>query len=219
MPKEEQKTQKPKETSENQKAEKTAETAPAPVAEKIQESNHKPKKARGAHTTKTTLIIGGLDILCMLVLLFLLFALPKKALEVKKHRNIIVSAKARSEVEIADLQVKQNTEKANALENIFPNEFGLVDFVKEIETLTREGSVREFTFANKNPVNDKIGGLGIPVVIVFEGSWQDIDRDLKKLHQLPYIFRPITVDVERLDTNLQTVEYGGFLYVNPDFQS
>lgn len=189
------------------------------VQVKKSENDINPEKPKRSHTTKTTLIIAGLDLLCMIALLFLIFALPQKALEVKKHRNVIVGAKARSEVEIADLQVRQNTEKATALAALFPNEFGLVDFVKVIEQLTREGSVKEFTFANQNPVNDKIGGLGIPVIIVFEGSWQDIDRDLKKLHESPYLFRPITVDAERIDNNLHRVEYGGFLYVNPDFQS
>ena len=78
------------------------------------------KKNNGKRPIKSVILVAVLDFIVLVVLGAILFGIPAKAEEVKRLKNISFSAKARSEVEIADLEVEQNKIQAEALDKVFP---------------------------------------------------------------------------------------------------
>ncbi|MGD8744462.1 MAG: hypothetical protein PVJ52_02620 [Candidatus Woesebacteria bacterium] len=162
-------------------------------------------------------IVLGLNLLLVGLLVFVLTKLPEKASELKRLKNLAISSDARSKVEIADLEIQSNIDKSDRLISLFPDEEGLVNFVQEVEKLKNEGAVKDFYFANEDAVKDKTRLFGIPFVIVFEGSWGEINRDLLAIERLNYLIRTVTVQLEVKESEEgSTIEfdYGGFIYVN-----
>jgi hypothetical protein len=104
--------------------------------------------------------------------------------------------------------------------SLFPDEAGLVNFVKEIERLKVEGVVRDFSFANENAVRDKTGVLGIPFILRLEGTWDQLNSDFMQLQKFPYLIRAVTVDVRIKDINTGIIDfmYGGFIYVDKSLE-
>ena len=105
-------------------------------------------------------------------------------------------------------------EKITRLQTIFPNDTGIVNFVKEIEKLKAGGIVRGISFVSQEAVRDKTKALGIPFVIELEGSWADIDATLTTIQKLPYLFRAVTVETNINEEGIVNYKYGGFLYVD-----
>ncbi len=174
------------------------------------------KKGKGkSKFTKKVIFFGVINLLAVVVLLVLLNELPKKALELKTLVNAGIKAEASSRVNYTDLELQTNKEMIDKISKLFPNDEGLVDFIKFIEGVKAEGVLVNFSFASKEPVRDKTANLGIPVILEFRGSWGQIDNDLQKLQKAPYLFRPITVEAKpHLEENVVELMYGGFLYVD-----
>ena len=59
----------------------------------------------------------------------------------------------------------------------------------------------------------------MPVVIELEGSWEAIDTDLQAIDQLPYLVRPVRVEIEQSEAEEGVIvfKYGIFLYVSDEF--
>lgn len=226
-------TERSKDTSESPKAGKQQEAKVAPKqaqakGKKVKSKKRvdkaedkdlkkKPAKKRGLRAR----LLSKVGLVAMANLVGIVFAvlavgnLPDKAAEFKKLRNMSISAEARSKVEIADLEIKSNIEKSDRLIALFPDETGLVNFVKEIEKLKLEGIVKTFSFANQEAVRDKTTILGIPFVIELEGTWDQIDASLQSLQRLEFLYRAITVQIEpKEEENLINFKYGGFIYVD-----
>ncbi len=179
----------------------------------------KPKKKRSKPKFfSNTILVGIVNVVILVLLILILGMLPKKATELKRLRNLSLSSKAKSNVEIADLEIKSNIEKSDELKILFPDESGLVSFVEEIEKLKATGVAKKFSFANEDAVRDKTKSLGIPFIVEFEGTWEQIDKDLQALQKLPFLLRVITIETRQTkgdeDTNLIRFMYGGFIYVD-----
>ena len=58
-----------------------------------------------------------------------------------------------------------------------------------------------------------------PFIMKFEGTWENIDKDLQKIQKLPFIVRAVTINIEISEKVPGSVilRYGGFLYVNETF--
>lgn len=165
------------------------------------------------------IIMTVINFVGLLGLIFVLGLLPDKALELKVLRNLSLSSDQKSKVNTADLQIKTNIELADKLTQLYPDEVGLVEFVQEIERMKAEGKIINFSFVNKDVVKDKTKLLGIPFVVEFEGTWEQIDANLNELQTLPYLIRAITVDVKVKDGEEEGIinfKYGGFIYVGDE---
>lgn len=164
---------------------------------------------------KRVVVVSLINIVGIITILVLLGRLPTMASELKQVKNALLAAERTTEANVAELELQSHEEVINKLLGVIPDEAGLIGFVQEIEALKEQGSVKRFSFANQIPVYDKTGFLGIPVAIELEGNWEQIGNDLVKLQELPYLFRPISVNIrERDESYLINVMYGGFLYVD-----
>jgi Tfp pilus assembly protein PilO len=159
------------------------------------------------------LFVTVLNVILLALTFFVLLNLPKKSDELKAIKNQELDVKKSSNVQTSDLDVAATSEKIARLESIFPDDTGIVNFVKEIEKLKGGGIVRGITFVSQEAVRDKTKSLGIPFIIELEGSWTDIDATLTTIQKLPYLFRAVTIEVNINDEGVVNFKYGGFLYV------
>ncbi len=215
---------------------KKKEKIPKPIKEgKNQDMNgkevevSKKKKSNGAKKKKrrkdSTGKMWGKEIALALInltfiagLFYILGQLPSRATQLKALRtqSLVVPV---SDVDIQKFELKQNIEDIKTISDFFPNDQGLIDFVNEIEKIKSDGSVVGFSFVSKDAVIDKTQNAGLPLVINFVGTWEEIDRDLKRVQELPYMFRPITVTANEIrQDGVVDFNYGGFLYVDKSLE-
>ena len=161
-------------------------------------------------------VLGLVNLGLVLSTVFLLGRLPARASEFNKARNASISKSTKSEVEVAGLEIAASKEKADKLNSLFPDEAGLIGFVREIDRLKEEGLVTRFAFASERAIKDKTGYFGIPVIIEFRGGWFEIGQGLTRLNETPYLLRAVTIEANRSSEggNLIIFKYGGFLYVD-----
>jgi Tfp pilus assembly protein PilO len=178
--------------------------------------NKKAKKKKRLSFKASVVIVTVINLLALGFLFYVLSNLKGEAINLKKLRSASIDAQEKSKVEVADLQIQSYIDKSDYLMSLFPDESGLIDFVKEIEKLKNEGVVKNFAFANEDAVHDKTKVLGIPFVLRMEGTWEQIDSDLKKIQSMPFIVRAVTLDIQvkEEETNLIDFRYGGFIYVD-----
>lgn len=163
------------------------------------------------------LILGVVNLITLVLLIIILLRFPDKANELRQLR--IEDLRNKSNITREFTEIENNKMKAEVLENLFINEAGVVEFVGDVESIRTEGgSYKGISFANQKALEDKSGNFGLPIIIELAGSWAAIDADLQKIDQLPYLFRPVRIDIEPSETEEDVIvfKYGIFLYVNDE---
>lgn len=163
------------------------------------------------------IILGVVNLISVVALIFILTKFPQKSKELNALK--LEQMKNESNVSLETGQIEIHKEKAQEMEELFLNQAGVVEFVNDVQSLEGEGSsIRNLTFANQEPIKDKTGNYGLPVIIEMEGSWEQISSDIQKIDQLPYLFRPASTIIERSEDNLNVIvfDYGIFLYVKDE---
>ncbi|MFV1917302.1 MAG: hypothetical protein ACC618_02380 [Patescibacteria group bacterium] len=174
----------------------------------------KKRKERPAPWWKD-ILLGVVNAAFIISTIFFLEKLPDRAGEFRKVRTKEIDSSAKSSIEIAGLELESSKDQVQELKNLYPDEEGLLAFVKEIDILKEEGVVITFSFASENVVQDRTGYFGIPFVIEFQGTWGQVGEALSKLQKLPFMFRAVSVETERVEgESLISFRYGGFLYVD-----
>lgn len=174
----------------------------------------------GERSVKLTLppkdiILAAVNIITFVILALLLVRLPKEAQELKKLKN--ESTQSNDNISLQLNEVELNRQKAEKLQGLFLNDSGVVDFVKEIEGLKASETVTKLSFANQKAVKDQTGNFGIPVIIEMSGNLDEIERDLEKIENLPFLFRPVSVEMQPAAEEVELeLKYGGFLYVQDE---
>ena len=174
------------------------------------EAKDKGKKA-GLHLPARDVILGVVNILTVVILMFILAKLPSQAQEVKRLRKESIQGEENITLTLSDINA--NSEKAEKIKSLLLNESGVVDFVKEVENLKKAGTVSKLSFASQKAVKDKTGNYGIPVIIEMKGNLGDISHDLARIRNLPFLFRAVTIEAFTNEEELIELKYGGFLYV------
>jgi hypothetical protein len=132
-----------------------------------------------------------------------------KSLKIQEIKNEEAEGLGTTEIETA-------SPKAKKMSELFLDEAGIVNFVNDVELQKTEGgAISKVAFASQKAVGDKTGNYGVPIVIELAGSWESIDKDLQKIDQLPYLFRPVQIEIGYDEENPEVViyKYGIFLYV------
>lgn len=185
--------------------EKTSNEAPMAMPEPIIQKKKLPISTKD-------IVLGIVNLIALGGLIFLLTKLPARAQEVSTARNKELKASQKVSVKLAEIE--DSKKLAEEIKAIFPDESGLVDFVKGIEDIRADGTVENITFKNQKTIRDKTGNFGLPVLIIMRGSWQDIKRDMVRVQELPFIFRAVSIETRIDEEGLVVVEYGGILYTN-----
>jgi hypothetical protein len=195
---------------------------PADIKKKEDELSEIQQELKVQKETRTVsfgaIFLIVLNFIFVIVLAFILSKLPGKAKELKELINQELQAEKVGGTQLVNLEIENMKPKTEKLEALFPDERGLVDFVRDLDELKNQGFITNFNFASKEPVKDKTGLYGVPVIIEFRGSWSQIGEGLLRLQNLPFMFRAVKVETEfkPLESVIQ-LKYGGFLYVNENF--
>jgi len=183
----------------------------------VQEMETKePKETRTVSVGAILLII--LNFVFVIALAFILSKLPERAKELKNLINQELQAEKAGGEQLVNLEIENTKEKTGKLESLFPDERGLVDFVRDLDELKTQGFITNFNFASKEPIKDKTGLYGVPVIIEFRGNWIQIGEGLLRLQNLPFLFRAVKIETEfKPEESVIQLKYGGFLYVHENF--
>jgi len=160
------------------------------------------------------LILAVVNITFIAALFILLGKMPTRANELSQLRNTYIVATAKSEVQIAEFEIEESRQKADELKRFFPNQAGLANFAGEMDKLREEGLISSFSFASEDAVRDQTGYYGVPIIIRFLNTWEQIEQGFTRLGELPYIIRAVNIEAGVADGNLIDFRYGGFLYVD-----
>lgn len=162
------------------------------------------------------LIFGLVNLLGLIFLGLLLTDLRQKTLEMKKMKGLAVQA---SQINLENLQteITENKDKSEQLEAVFPNEEGLIEFIKKIDELKKDKQLTYFSFAADNILKDKTGYLGLPLVFETKGNWQQISASLSSIYHLPFLIRAINLEIRQVTEKEMSLKFGGILYVSKDF--
>ena len=166
--------------------------------------------------TLKELVLGVINFVAIILSIFLLLNFPKAGEEIKKLRYENTLAEEEIPLEIVDVETAKGN--ANKLKDLFIDESGVVNFVREVEDLKKDGVVTNLSIVAPNVLKDRTGNFGVPVSIELKGSWGEIDENLRKIQALKYLFRVANIKIEPLeeegDVGKIIFKYGVFLYVN-----
>lgn len=162
-------------------------------------------------------ILGTINLLCVLIIVLLLGILPQKAEELKNLRSLNIQNASQLDTDSLEFEILDSQTKVEKLKALFPDDTGLLEFIKEIDKLKTEGLVTNFSFTSNDPVKDKTKFSGLPIVIEFKSSWIQIDSALKRLEALPFLIRAINLEIREAGEGLIILKYGGILYVDKTF--
>lgn len=186
-----------------------------------------PKPTKTKPYTVKDIFLGIINIVLLSTSFFILFTkLPQKGSEYHNLETEILKNESGVWVGVSD--IKPNQDKANEIQNLFLDETGILGFVKEVENLkSKYGIIEKIAIPTQVALKDQTNNYGIPVVIELRGNWEDFNKILVEIGKLPYLFRPVTVEVTPfvedkktgeansvvIKPNSMTLNYGGFLYV------
>ena len=205
-----------KESEDVQKTEEKMEETPA---EKMEKSDVKVDKTDLRIFSTKDVILGAINILSIVFLIFLLTQISAKS----KSINSLKSEERLTMIggPIDNTEIEEYMKKSDQLEGLFVDESGVVEFVGEVDKLKSTGHVVNLSFTSQKPVKDLTGNVGLPIIIELRGdSLDELLPALGKIKDLPYLIRPISIKVRPLDEeiregkNITVVEYGVLLYVN-----
>ncbi|KKQ56370.1 MAG: hypothetical protein US75_C0007G0076 [Candidatus Woesebacteria bacterium GW2011_GWC1_38_13] len=172
------------------------------------------KKIKGTTKIKSWVMLIILDIILFSISLYFIVNLPKKAEELNKVRSDEQKVVESKKIDVTGLEHIPTKESVDKLSTYFPEEAGIINFIERLERLREEGYIKNFSLVGQNAVQDKTSFYGLPFIIEFEGSWENVEVSLQEFQKLPYLVRAINVEVKTLDENRISFKYGGFLYVS-----
>lgn len=158
--------------------------------------------------------LAVVNIIFVAAMMVILGRLPNRANEFRQFRNSAQLATAKSEVDIAEFEIEEASQEAQVLKDLYPNESGLANFASEMDQLKAEGLITSFSFASEQPVRDKTGYYGVPIIVRLTGSWEQISQGLARIEKLPFLFRAVSIETSVVEGNLIEFKYGAFLYVD-----
>ena len=166
---------------------------------------------------KKIMIILTVNIVLLGSLVSLLGLISQKARQVQFLNSQIAATVSESEWETVIQELAISQREIKELAALFPDEVELIAFVKIIDQGKGSGLVTHFSFASDEPVKDKTGFVGIPLVIELSGTWSQVNQTLDEIQNLPFIVRAITVEITAVSESEFKARLGGILYVNEAF--
>jgi hypothetical protein len=192
------------------------------VGDTRETSSEEPENAKASTSIFTfkDIILGIINIISIVLIVFLLFKLPQKAIEYQAEKVTHIKNQVSPQSEFGN--IGEDSEKATKLDSLFLDESGVVRFVSDVEKLkVNYPAISKVTFASPKAVKDEMGLFGIPVTIELKGGWDTFGPALEKIQGLPYLFRPISINVGPLkeDPSVLVLDYGVFLYIDENTEA
>ncbi len=163
---------------------------------------------------KSLFLLLFINLLLLLITVFFIVNLPKKAAELNKVKSDEQKVKESRKIDVTGLEYAPTKESVDKLESFYPQEDGVIDFIEMVEGMKEKGQIKNFSLVGQDAVKDKTGAFGIPFIVEFENSWENINVSLQEFQKLPYLIRAINIEARVIDEKIVNFKYGGFLYVS-----
>lgn len=160
------------------------------------------------------IILAVVNLISVVLLIVLLVRLPSKANELNSLRKEDVQSR---DIAYDSLGFTESKKKADGISKLFLTDNGVVDFVSDVEKIKNaDGIITKVSFVSPQRIKDKTGNSGLAVSIELSGSWEGINQSLMKIDSLPYLIRPVSIDISRSKDDSQVIiyKYGLFLYTS-----
>ena len=154
--------------------------------------------------------------LLIVAIFYVLSQLPVEGKKIKELRSTQIAANESNDAAVLLAEVDRNKDKINELKALFADDSGFLRFVSEADSLKAEGIITELSFPGGVPVRNEDKELGLPVLIVLQGTKEQINTGLEKVLSLPFFLKPVSVELETTP-ELLIMRFGAFLFVNEDF--
>ena len=178
--------------------------------------NHTDKIIMKTKFITSILIIGFINFLGLVALIFFVGNLSPQSNEIKRLKSLSVK-QDQTNLGVIQAEILSSKNKADKLLAVFPDESTIINFVKEIDTLKKDKLVTHFSFATQNIIKDKTGFWGLPFVIESAGSWQQLNATLGNIYRFPYFIRAVSVELKKVSEDEFSLKYGGIIYVSQNF--
>ena len=185
---------------------------------KKEEHSTNPTLASFTGTLPQVVMLLIVNCIVIVFMAFLAVRLPSKANEVKQVRNVSLQSRSGGDLASVNRVLASATDKIALMNQYIPDENGIVTFVQKLSDLKKEGVISTFTFASEEPVKDRLGFIGLPILVEIQGDQSVQTASLQKIMALPYFIRLITVEYRSLgEEESPILRLGGVLYVNQTF--
>lgn len=153
-------------------------------------------------------IANIMNVILIIVIMVLIRKIPSKAQSIKELTNQKVAAQEKIDLEVLDAGLQNNQDKIQKLDSLYANEKEILPVIEALSRLKNEGYIEEFNIAD-NPIKDKSGQIGLPLLIKGVGSRESVDATLKQFHSMGKIIKPEKINL-KIEENI-SFEYTGFL--------
>lgn len=138
--------------------------------------------------------------------------------EIEKKRGQMVALQEREEsLRLLAFELDTVKGEMSLVENVLPNEEGIVDFIKDIESLGEKVEIGKLSFESDQPQSDRLGRSYIEWTIEARGSLDNLEDFLEKLLSLPILIRSKVIDIDKMDEETSKLVFRAWLYVDPNF--
>ncbi len=183
------------------------------------ETNKKPvNKFVDMLTKNKILIIVVLDFLLVIGTIILLTKGLASAQKLSELRSLEIKYDGLVTPEVVLSDLLENEKTIADLASVFIDEQGFIEYVEKLDALRAQGAVTKFSFVTQEPVKDKQGFFGLPLLLEFEGTGVEVEDALTKVQMLPVILKPIDVEIfDNKGEDKLIVKMSAFLYTNEKF--
>jgi hypothetical protein len=167
-----------------------------------------------------SLILNVVNAVLLISTIFIFTRLPGLAAKIKEARTKELSTPSAADSQVLEAELSDNFAKLDQLELLFAKESRILDFVREIDTLKKEGVVTRFSFESNDVVQDVSKNFGLKIAIDFTGDLERVNTAINKVESLSYLIKPesaeLLVTKSQVEGESDTITYRlkGVLYVD-----
>lgn len=166
-------------------------------------------KIKISKTLFKIIVVNALNGLIVLAIIYLAPQIEKVASEVKTKSSESLARQQVSSSAVLQSEIDRNKESIEKIRSKLSGEKTVIAFLADLDKLRSEGVVTASEFPTTQEIVDKQKLVGFPVSLTFRGDLNTINSSWQKVNSLPYLLRPVTVDV-LLEDGQNTITIGYF---------
>lgn len=166
-------------------------------------------KIKISKTLFKIIVVNGLNALIVLSLIYLAPQVERVASEVKTKSSESLARQQVSSSAVLQSEIDRNKDNIEKIRSKLSGEKTVIAFLADLDKLRSEGVVSASDFPTTQEIIDKQKLTGFPVSLSFKGDLNTINNNWQKVNSLPYLLRPVTIDL-LLEDGQNTLTLGYF---------
>lgn len=148
----------------------------------------------------------------LVIFIFLFISLVnKKANSIKVLRNEVLLNQEKTNIAVLKAELNSKSEEVEKIQNLFIDDDLILDLIKISDEMRLNGLITKFDILSQKPVRD--GKLvGYPIEFEIEGNKELVNNSLKKIEELPFLYKMANIEIDSSDENNIKILIGIFIY-------